>query len=82
MLAGLPVVGSCAGGTKEIILDGETGLLYPPGDCAALAERLNRLRTHPDEAAEMGRAGQRRALQCFTAEEMISRVMEVLHELC
>lgn len=82
MLAGLPVVGSRAGGTKEIILDGETGLLYPPGDCAALVERLNRLRTHPDAAAEMGRAGQRRALQCFTAEEMISRVMEVLHELC
>ena len=82
MLAGLPVVGSCVGGTKEIVLDGETGLLCPPGDCAALAERLNRLRTHPDEAAEMGRAGQRRALQRFTAEEMISRVMEVLHELC
>ncbi len=80
MLAGLPVVGSDAGGTKEIILDGETGLLYPPGDCAALAERLNRLRCQPEEAAQMGRAGKERAMQRFTAKEMVSRVMEVLHE--
>ena len=82
MMAGLPVVGCQAGGTAEIILDGKTGLLYPPGDVSALAERLNRLRERPELAAEMGRAGRERALRSFTAEQMVSRVMEVLHELC
>ena len=81
MMAGLPVVGSDAGGTKEIILDGKTGLLYPPKDYAALAERLNRLRERPEETAKMARAGKERALACFTAEQTASRVMEVLHEL-
>ena len=34
-----------------------------------------------EKAAEMGRAGQKRALQCFTAQRTVSGVMEVLHEL-
>ena len=81
MLAGLPVVGCNTGGTAEIILDGITGLLYPPRDVNALAERLNWLREHPENAAKMGQAGQKRALQCFTAQRTVSGVMEVLHEL-
>lgn len=81
MMAGLPVVGCNTGGTAEIILDGITGLLYPPQDVNALAEKLNWLREHPEKAAEMGRAGQKRALQCFTAQRTVSGVMEVLHEL-
>ena len=81
MMAGLPVVGCNTGGTAEIILDGITGLLYPPRDVNALAERLNWLREHPENAAKMGQAGQKRALQCFTAQRTVSGVMEVLHEL-
>ena len=81
MMAGLPVVGCNTGGTAEIILDGITGLLYPPGNVEALAECLNRLRTHPETTGKMGQAGQQRALQCFTAARTVSGVMEVLHEL-
>ena len=81
MLAGLPVVGCNTGGTAEIILDGITGLLYPSRDVNALAEKLNGLREHPEAAAKMGRTGQERALQCFTAAQMVSGVMEVLHAL-
>jgi len=81
MLAGLPVVGCNIGGTAEIILDGTTGLLYPPRNVNALAEKLNWLREHPEKATEMGQAGQRRALHCFTAAQTVSGVMEVLHEL-
>ncbi len=81
MLAGLPVVGADAGGTAEIIVNGKTGLLYPAGNVEALAECLNRLRTNPETAEKMGRAGRERALQCFTAAQTVFGVMEVLHEL-
>lgn len=40
MVAGKPVIGADAGGTAEIISDGETGILYPPGDVQGLAERI------------------------------------------
>ena len=82
LMAGLPVVGSGAGGTAEIIRNGETGLLYPPRDWTALADRLKWLWEHPREASEMGRAGRERALSRFTDRIMADRVMEVIHELC
>ncbi len=43
MQAGTPVVGTAAGGVPEIICDGDTGLLVPPGDPGALADALQRL---------------------------------------
>jgi glycosyltransferase involved in cell wall biosynthesis len=43
MLLGKPVVATAAGGVPELIRDGETGFLVPPGDAAALAETLRRL---------------------------------------
>lgn len=43
MAAGVPVVGANAGAVPEIITDGETGLLVPPGDAPALAQAVGRL---------------------------------------
>ncbi|MGY1691474.1 glycosyltransferase family 4 protein [Geodermatophilus sp. SYSU D01105] len=54
---GVPVVASAIGGIPELVDDGRTGLLVPPGDAGALAGALTRLVTHPAEAAAMGRAG-------------------------
>jgi len=59
MLLGSPVVGSDRGGVAEVVRDGETGLLFPPGDDAALAERLRELVERPDRRvalAERARA--------------------------
>jgi glycosyltransferase involved in cell wall biosynthesis len=53
---GVPVVASAVGGIPELVEDGVTGLLVPPGDVAALAEALTRLVSDPDEAARLGRA--------------------------
>lgn len=56
-LMGVVVVGSDGGGVREIIRDGETGLLFAPGDAAALAARLTRLADKPAYAAALARAG-------------------------
>lgn len=54
MSAGLPVVGARSGGIPDIIVDGETGLLFDPDDLAAFARALQYLASHPAERQQMG----------------------------
>lgn len=54
---GRPVVCSRVGGIPDVVVEGETGFLVPPGEPAALAEALDRLLGDPDLAARMGEAG-------------------------
>jgi starch synthase len=65
MACGTAVVGSQVGGIPEVVADGETGLLVPPGDPAALAAALNALILDPALAAAMGAAGRKRAAAEF-----------------
>lgn len=58
LAAGLPVVASRAGGIPDLITDGETGLLVPSRDPAALADALARCLHDPEWAAGLGRCGQ------------------------
>ena len=71
MLAGKPVIATRAGGACEIIQDGETGCLVPPGDSVALAATLRRLVEHPDEAVRLGMAGKLSAIERFSVEKMV-----------
>ena len=59
MSCGMAVVATTAGGTPEAITDGETGLLVPPGDAAALAGAVRRLAE--DDGLRLG-LGERAAL--------------------
>jgi glycosyltransferase involved in cell wall biosynthesis len=56
----LPCVVTSAGGLDEIVVDGETGLVVPPEDAAALAAALLRLLEDPDYAVRLGRNGRSR----------------------
>ncbi len=47
MATGIPVVITPQGGITDIVCDGETGLLIPPRDPAAIADAVNRLHTSP-----------------------------------
>ena len=60
MAAGRAVVGSAVGGLTDIVDDGVTGLLVPPGDAAALADAIAGLCADPERLATMGRAGRER----------------------
>ena len=57
---GTPVVATPVGGTPEVVVDGETGLLVPPRDVEALAAALRELLADPERAQRLGEAGRRR----------------------
>jgi colanic acid/amylovoran biosynthesis glycosyltransferase len=61
MAHGKPVVASAVGGLLDLVADGETGLLVPPGDVAALRAALERLLADPDLRRRLGAAGRERA---------------------
>lgn len=70
MAAGLPVVASRTGGLAEVVADGETGLLVPPEDAAALARALDRLAADAALRARFGGAGRARVRARYAAEKM------------
>jgi glycosyltransferase involved in cell wall biosynthesis len=65
MAAELPVVASNVGGLGELVVDGETGALVPPGDPEALAEALGRLIGDRELRRRLGAAGRARAERLF-----------------
>ncbi len=69
----VPVVASRIGGIPDIVEDGVSGLLVPPGDAAALAAALERLAREPDLAARLGDAGYRRLRERFSWEAIVAR---------
>jgi len=68
MACGTPVIGSRVDGIPEMIQDGETGFLVPPGDVDALADRLKWVLSHPEEAKEMGRKARAFAQEFFSPQ--------------
>ena len=77
MAQGRAVVAVDAGGPREIVVPGETGLLVPPDDPAALARALAELLDNPARTAAMGRAGRARFEAHFTAARMARETIEV-----
>lgn len=69
MAAGLAVVATDVSGTRGVMRDGETGLLVPPSDAAALAQAMAALLAEPERAAQMGAAARRRVELHFSARK-------------
>ena len=65
MAAGLPVVATTVGGVPELVLEGETGLLVPPGDPQALAGAIERLLDDSTLRGRLGAAGRIRVEERF-----------------
>jgi glycosyltransferase involved in cell wall biosynthesis len=77
MAAGLPVVASRVGQIQELVADGRTGRLVPPGDAAALAAALAELAARPERRAELGAAARRTVLATRTWDAVVARVLEL-----
>lgn len=68
--AGVPVVAFAAGGLPEAVADGETGLLLPPGDGAALKHAIAALLDDPARRGQFSEAGRARMQRDFTMDAM------------
>lgn len=79
--AGVPVVGFRAGGLVEAIADGETGLLVPPGDVAALTKAIGRLIEDDEERTRFAAAGPARISRDFGVTAMVDGNLAVYGEI-
>jgi glycosyltransferase involved in cell wall biosynthesis len=78
---GLPSVATKCGGIPEIVKDGATGFVVPPGDENALAEKIKLLLRRSDLRRKMGRRARRRITERFTFEIQVTRLLDALKEL-
>ena len=78
MLTGLPVIATDIRGCRELVADGETGLLVPPMRAAPLADALRRLAADAPLRQRMGAAGLARALDRFTEARVVARTLDLL----
>lgn len=77
MAAGLPVIASDIGGVPEVVRNGRTGYLVPPGDCDSLEQAIFDLLANRDQALAMGKEGRRRVEQHFSAAGMVRGIEQL-----
>jgi glycosyltransferase involved in cell wall biosynthesis len=80
MACAKPVVATAVNGCPEIVLDGVTGYLSPPGDADQWARQVLRLLSDPVQAAAMGQRGRQRVEEHFALPDMIARIERLYEE--
>jgi glycosyltransferase involved in cell wall biosynthesis len=72
-----PAVATDGGGTRELVVDGETGFLVPPENPDALAAKIECLLDNPDLARRMGEAGEARLRHEFSITRMVEETVKL-----
>jgi glycosyltransferase involved in cell wall biosynthesis len=81
MASGTPVVASRVGGLAEVIQDGQTGFLVPPGDVEALRDRLDAILRNPGLARRLGANARELVLERYTWARVAERCLEAYSTL-
>ncbi len=81
MRCGLPVVATRVGGNPEVVVDGETGYLVPPGEVVTFASRATALLLNRELRKGMGEEGRRRVERHFLLRDVAKRYEEVYEGL-
>lgn len=81
MLARLPVVGANSGGTREIICNGKTGLLFEPNDHIDLAKKLLILINNPPLRSEFGNNGYENVSKLYSQENCAKKIHSIYNKL-
>jgi glycosyltransferase involved in cell wall biosynthesis len=82
MSLGRPSAAFAVGGIPEVTVAGETGVLVPGGDTAALAAAVEALMREPARRAALGSAAQRRARERFSAAAIVPRYEALYRRVC
>jgi N-acetyl-alpha-D-glucosaminyl L-malate synthase BshA len=77
-----PCVATSVGGIPEVLLDGENGLLAPPGDSATLTRNVEALIKDPARRAALGEAARERARRLFSAAAIVPRYEALYRRVC
>lgn len=80
MAAGKPVVATDVNGARELIEDGQTGIIVPPRDPKAIADAVERVIDSPEMSAAFGKEGKKRVAAEFTMNAMVDRLERHLEE--
>lgn len=81
MACGIPTVATAVGGMVDIVVPGETGLLVPPDQAAALAEAIAQLLSDKALRVRMGEAGRQRAVERFDWRAIAADLCDSYHRL-
>lgn len=82
MSVGCPSVAFAVGGIPEVTVSGETGVLVPLGDTAAMSHAVESLIGDPARRAALGRAAQQRAREHFSAAAIVPRYEALYRRIC
>lgn len=80
MAVGLPLVATSEGAIPEIIEQGKTGFIVEKQNALALAEKMEFLLTHPEQANVMGMEGCKRFKNCYTIEQFHRNLLKIFDE--
>lgn len=81
MAYGVAPLVTAVGGNTELVVDGESGLVVPPGDVGALARAMEWLHDHPSERRRLGSAARQRIATHFRSEDTIRQTLALYQEL-
>jgi glycosyltransferase involved in cell wall biosynthesis len=81
MAARVPVVATAVGGTPEVVADGVTGWLVPPGNVALLAQRIGELLADDGKRRRLGDAARQRIEKEFTFRQMAQQYQDLFERL-
>ena len=76
MAYGRPVVGTCFGGTREAVIDGQTGSIVNPNNIRKTAQAVADLLSDKNKARQFGAAGYQRWQENFTLERQVARTLD------
>jgi glycosyltransferase involved in cell wall biosynthesis len=77
MLASLPIVATRVSAVPEVVAEGETGLLFEPGDIVGIGDAISALLSNPERSRALGRAGLQRAQSHFSTARMTAETIAV-----
>ena len=77
MASGLPVLATAVGGNADLVLHGQTGVIVPAADPAAMAREIVLLASNPQQARATGEAGRRRVEATFSMQAMVNTYQHI-----